>query len=282
MRLAFLATCVPRPHGDADVGGLDRGGVVHAVAGHGDDVTLLPEGLDEQHLVLGRDASDHADVVDAGEPLLVAERGELRPEHRLARDAELLGDGGSGGHVVAGDHAHPDAGLLGVVDGRQRRLAGRVDHGDDRRHLEVGDVAEQVALGVEGGGVEVAERRGHHPLPLALHAGDGVLGPLLQALVPGHAGCRGERAVAARLITAGAAPFTKQRTTSLARRVGGGVEGRHQLVGGVERQRGRDAGTSLRLASMSSPALWARTSRAPSVGSPTTLPFTSLASLAMM
>ena len=33
---------------------------------------------------------------------------------------------------------------------------------------------------------------------------------------------------------------------------------------------------------MSSPALWARTSRAPSVGSPTTLPFTSLASLAMM
>ena len=83
---------------------------------------------------------------------------------------------------------------LGVVDGRHRGLAGRVDHGDDRDHLEVGDVAEQVAVGVERRGVEIAERGGHDPLPLALHAGDGVLGPLLQGLVPGHAGARGEGA----------------------------------------------------------------------------------------
>ena len=194
MRLAFLATCVPVPHGDADVGGLDGRSVVHAVTGHGDDLALLPERLDEQHLVLGSDASDHADVVDARQPLLLAQRGELRPEHRRTGDAELLGDGRPGGHVVAGDHPHPDLGALGVLDGRLGLVAGRVDHGDEGRHLEVGDVAQQVAFGVERGGVEIAERRRHHAMPLTLHADDGVVGLLLQGVVPGHAGAGGEGA----------------------------------------------------------------------------------------
>ena len=194
MRPAFLATCGAGAHGDADVGRLDRRSVVHAVAGHGDDVALLPERLDEQHLVLGRDAPDHADVVDARQPLLFAQRGELRPEHRGTGDAELLGDGRPGGHVVAGDHAHPDVGALGIPDGRLGLVAGRVDHGDEGRHLEIGDVAQQVAFGIEGGGVEIAEGRRHHAMSFALHAGDGVLRPLLQRVVPRHAGAGGEGA----------------------------------------------------------------------------------------
>jgi hypothetical protein len=42
-------------HGDADVGRLERGGVVHAVAGHGHDVAVGLEGVDDAELVLGRD-----------------------------------------------------------------------------------------------------------------------------------------------------------------------------------------------------------------------------------
>ena len=72
----------------------------------------------------------------------------------------------------------------GVVDGLHRRFAGRIDHGDDGRHLEIGDVAQQVAVGVERGGIEIAERRGHHALPLALHAGDRVVGLLLAGSRP--------------------------------------------------------------------------------------------------
>ena len=52
------------PHGDPDVGRLDGRGVVDAVAGHGHDLTLRLEGVDEQHLVLGRDPAEHPDVVD--------------------------------------------------------------------------------------------------------------------------------------------------------------------------------------------------------------------------
>ena len=176
------------PHGDADVGGLDRWGVVHAVTGHGDDIAFLPQSLHEQHLVLGCDASDHADVVDAGQALLVTEGGEVGSEHRYAGDAELCSDGRSGDHVVAGHHPHSNPGVLGVVDGLHGRVAGRIDHRDDGRHLEIGDVAEQVAVGVERGGVEIADRCGHDPIPLTLHAGDGAVGLLLQGVVPRHDG----------------------------------------------------------------------------------------------
>ena len=46
----------------------------------------------------------------------LVERGELGAEDRLAVDPEFLGDRGAGDHVVAGDHAHADVGLLGVGD----------------------------------------------------------------------------------------------------------------------------------------------------------------------
>ena len=97
-----------RAHGDADVGGLDRRRVVDAVAGHGDDVALLLERVDEQHLVLGRHAADDPDVVDAGQSVRVGQGGELGTEDGLAGDAQLLGDRSAGDDVVAGDHPDPD------------------------------------------------------------------------------------------------------------------------------------------------------------------------------
>ena len=49
-------------HRDADVGRLQRRGVVHAVAGHGHDVAVGLEGVDDAQLVLGRHPGVDGDV----------------------------------------------------------------------------------------------------------------------------------------------------------------------------------------------------------------------------
>lgn len=90
-----------------------------------------------------------------------------------------------------------------------------------------------------------------------------------------------ESAVAARAARAGAAPFTKQRTTGFP------AASRAELKVAISLYAGSNGsvascGSSWRVDSMSRPALWPSTSRAPSVGSPTTLPSASFASLAMM
>jgi hypothetical protein len=53
---ASRATSVPeRPDADADVGGVQGGAVVDAVAGHGDDVASGLQGAGDAQLVLGCD-----------------------------------------------------------------------------------------------------------------------------------------------------------------------------------------------------------------------------------
>ncbi len=76
----------------ADVGRLEGRRVVHAIAGHRDDMALAPKDLDETDLVLGRDSGDDPDVVDPAISFLVRECGELGAGDRLALDAELAGD----------------------------------------------------------------------------------------------------------------------------------------------------------------------------------------------
>ena len=102
-------------HGHADVGLLERRRVVHAVAGHGDDVALLLRACDQADLVLRRHAGHDADLGELGGQLLVGQGGELGAGERLAGDAELLADGGGRDRVVAGDHAHLDAGAVALA-----------------------------------------------------------------------------------------------------------------------------------------------------------------------
>ena len=103
-------------HGDADVGRLERGAVVHAVAGHGDDVAPGLQGAGDAQLVLGRDAGhDHAVVVEQrAEHLLVG--GQIVTSSTTtigAEETDLGGDGARRRRVVAGDHGDADAGLRG-------------------------------------------------------------------------------------------------------------------------------------------------------------------------
>ena len=51
-------------HGDADIGGLECGRIVDAVAGHGDDVALALQRAHDAQLVLGIDAGEHAHLLD--------------------------------------------------------------------------------------------------------------------------------------------------------------------------------------------------------------------------
>ena len=173
-------------HGDADVGGLDGRRVVHAVAGHGHDVALLAQRLDEQDLVLWCDPAHDPDVVDLPQALLFAQARELLAQDGPPGDAQLRGDGRAGDDVVAGHHAYPDVGLGGGLHGRLGGLPRRVDHADQAGQLEAGDPAEQVALRIEGRRVEVAVGAGHDPQALTLHALDVAFHRGLEVLVERH------------------------------------------------------------------------------------------------
>ena len=127
-----------------------RGGVVHAVAGHGHDVAVGLQRLDDPDLVLGRHPGAHADVVDLRGQLLVGHALELVTGDDPAVDAELGGDGAGGGGVVAGDHLHRDAGRAAQPDRVAGLGAGRVDDADEGVEGEVVDPAVGIDDGAAG------------------------------------------------------------------------------------------------------------------------------------
>ena len=49
-------------HRDTDVGLLERGGIVHGVAGHGNDLAGFLHEPGEADLVLGRDPAEHVEL----------------------------------------------------------------------------------------------------------------------------------------------------------------------------------------------------------------------------
>ena len=106
-------------HRDADVGGLERGGVVDPVA-------------DERHgAALGAELPDGVDLVGGEQP---------GPE---VVDAEMLGDGGRHGCMIAGEHHGPEAAAAQLEEGFPRVFLHRV--GDRER-------AEQPPAGGHPGG----------------------------------------------------------------------------------------------------------------------------------
>ena len=146
--------------------------------------------------------------------LRLRERRELGSQDRLSGDPELFGDRRAGDHVVTRHHPHADVGCLRVGDRALRLVTRRVEHADEARHLELDDVGEQVAVGVEVGRVEVAVGRGHHPKALCPPSGSRAHRPAASASSSHGMLVAPDIAVAARSMTAGAAPLTWTRTTS--------------------------------------------------------------------
>ncbi|KAI3481410.1 hypothetical protein L1887_56237 [Cichorium endivia] len=132
-------------HGDTNVGLLERGRVVDAVAGHGDHEALALEQVDELRLVRGLDAREEAGARHGGEPVVArGERVEFAAGERLAverlggvKDADLAADGLGGVLVVSGDDDDADARLAAALDGGAHLGTRRVEHADeaDERHL---------------------------------------------------------------------------------------------------------------------------------------------------
>ncbi len=103
----------PPAHRDPDVRRLERGGVVHAVSRHGDDLAVRLERVHETELLLRHDAredvhpSHEALELRAVDPVEIGACGDLVRR----RESRLPGDGARGAGIVAGHHDHADARL---------------------------------------------------------------------------------------------------------------------------------------------------------------------------
>ena len=143
------------------------GSVVHAVAGHRDDVALLLQRLHEPDLVLRGNSGDDPDLLHLLVELLVGQRRELGARERPALDPQLRGDRGGRRHVVACDHPCADPGLPTACDRVLRLLARRVDDRHQGEQRQVLHLREEVAARVERGGVEVLGGDRQHAQPFA-------------------------------------------------------------------------------------------------------------------
>jgi hypothetical protein len=128
------------PHGDADIGALERGRVVDAVSGHGDDVALALERAHDAQLVLRVDAGEHPHLLDDRVELAIRHGAQLgagdEPRSRLEY-LQLPGNCLGGRRVVAGDHDRADVRPLGGRDGDLRFRARGVDHADHPEQHEI-------------------------------------------------------------------------------------------------------------------------------------------------
>ena len=123
-------------HRDRDVRPVERGGVVHAVAGHRDDPVLRPRGGDDAALLVGGRAGDHVEVAE-----LSLEAGVVPGRELLARDdvvgvqPGLAGDRRGRQRVVPGDDEDLDPRLPGGRHGLRDAVAHRVREADEGPEL---------------------------------------------------------------------------------------------------------------------------------------------------
>eukprot|EP00162_Nutomonas_longa_P015360 comp22286_c0_seq2/m.53250 comp22286_c0_seq2/g.53250 ORF comp22286_c0_seq2/g.53250 comp22286_c0_seq2/m.53250 type:complete len:357 (+) comp22286_c0_seq2:767-1837(+) len=172
-------------HGDADIGALECGGVVHTVTCDGNHFAALLQMLDNHELVLGLHArKDKARLGKHGFPVFV-----LELEHILARvgallvrrglvaeDVDLLGNGLGGDGEVARDHDHLDAGAHALEHGLGNAFLGRVEQGVEpgkaeqlvHGSWELAGLFDLLLLGL----VDVCDGEAEHALALGRKRGD--------------------------------------------------------------------------------------------------------------
>ena len=120
-------------HCDATVGILEREHVVHAVARHGNGVTLRLEGTHELALLFRRDASEDGVLPHSLGKVAVGDKGRGVDVTVGVFDAGTGRDLRDGQRIVAGNDADGDAMLRKIAEGGGRVRAdevGQVDKGD--------------------------------------------------------------------------------------------------------------------------------------------------------
>ena len=108
----------PLAHGNANMRGFQRRGVVHSVASHRDDLAVGLQGIDQLKLLLGHSAGKDAGPRDA-----VAERPFIHRRDFRTRDgssdafeSDLARDAHRGAGIIAGDHDDPDSRCLAFLN----------------------------------------------------------------------------------------------------------------------------------------------------------------------
>ena len=187
-------------HGNAHVGGLEGGRIVHAVAGHGHHLPAGAQQLHQAQLVLGLEARAQ---VHMAQPL--AEGSIVKPLQLRAGDdvgavgqAHLLGDGAGRGGVVAGHHDHADTGTSALGQCGGHLGARRVGQGHQAEKIKVEIVLalrpRRALAGCRGCAFPAAARHAQHAqaaLGHGLHlAADGALLRGVKVAQVGHGlGC---------------------------------------------------------------------------------------------
>ena len=140
-------------HGNTHVGGLEGGGVVDTVTGHGGNLSLGLEGLDNADLVLRRGTGEDVVGHDGLLELIVGHGIHLGTGDGLGvllvDEAEHVTDGGGGILVITGDHGNTNTGTLGLGDGLHALGTGRVHDGAETDHGEPGLITAVDELGSE-------------------------------------------------------------------------------------------------------------------------------------
>ena len=163
----LLGDLAARAHRHADVGLLQRRGVVDRVAGHRHDQPLLLHEPGQAELVLRGDPAEHVQLGEPALDLLVGHRLQLAAADRARAEPERLADGVGGDGVVAGDHADVDAGAQRHLHGVPGLGAQRVDHAHHADEAEVGRQRHRVVgHGLQLVVLDEAGREGEHPQAL--------------------------------------------------------------------------------------------------------------------
>ena len=163
------------PHGDAEVGAAERRRIVHAVAGHCDDVAGGFQSLHDVDLLRRLDAGEDLGLGKARLASLrrSGERHDLAAGSDFAHilcEAEFARDGERRHRMVARNHADRDAGRPARGDRFARLGPQRIDEPDEREQRQ----ADELRLDVGGRERPFMRHRlrgdGDHAKPLLGHA----------------------------------------------------------------------------------------------------------------
>ncbi len=142
------------PHGNAHVRSFQRRGIVHAVAGHGTNLTPRLEGMHQAELVLGTRAGKHIDRMHLIAELRVAVAVQMFAGERClaVADGHLPRDRARCTDVIAGDHLDANAGPLALANRANGVLAGWIDKTDDTEQRQSAVDIGKPQLALLGGG----------------------------------------------------------------------------------------------------------------------------------